>query len=181
MTRNEALFEQYVIKEGFTKRHVQKTDPEVKMYHQLVSSALEADSFPSHPYIFWRWIAPSTTRARWLNDSLVWLKLYNASGTELPADAIILFGFKVPELSSVTFFAEAPYGHWRRIAIENQGHRDYNESLFVTFYSKTFGGVPFIEIGPAQEFVMAVLNSATLIDKDHANTVVEIDLGVRSA
>lgn len=180
-TRNISIQQQFGINEGFQIRHVQKTDPEVIMYDQAVSSANESDGFPSHPYVIWRWVAPATTSARWFNENLVILKLADSSGTELSETAKILFGFKVPDSDYVEYFASAPYALWKRVALENQGHRDYNEALFVPFDPRKFGNQAFIEIGPQKEFIVAVANSSTLVDKDHANTVVEVDLAVKSS
>lgn len=182
LVRDFALWDAYVLRQGYVERTITKTDPEVSKYDVTISTARAADGRLNIDADFFVWKCPITSFGRIVNGFIPRLKLYDQTGAELGESALVIFKLRNSMQARGVVFAQVPYGNFKRLSLADQMDAQKNASLAITFDMKDASGnpVPFLDIGPQWELVLAITGTSSQVDVDQANFTVEIDIGLRT-
>lgn len=182
LVRDFAAWDSYVLKQGYVERTITKSDPETTKYDVTISTARAADGRLNVDADFFVWQCPITSFGRIVNGFIPRIKLYDNTGTELGESALIIFKLKNAMQARGVVFAQIPYGNFRRLSLADQMDSQKNASLAVTFDMKDASGapVPFLDIGPQWQLVLAITGTSSQVDVDHPNFTIEIDIGIRT-
>jgi hypothetical protein len=180
--RDANLWQTHVIGQGYVERTITKNDPEVKLYDVTVSTAAASDGRLNLDGDFFVWTCPITSFARLVNGFIPRLKLYDNTGTELSETAKLIFKIKNDVQPRGIPIAFVPYSNFKRLTVAQQISQLTNAAVAIEFDVKGADGrtVPFVDIQPNWQLVLAVTGSSQQIDVDQTATVIEIDLGIRT-
>jgi hypothetical protein len=176
------LWQTHVMGQGYVERTITKNDPEVKLYNVAISTAPSSDGRLNVDADFFVWTCPITSFGRLVNGFIPRLKLFDNTGAELPETAKLIFKVKNDVQPRGVPIAFVPYSNFRRLTVAQQISQLTNAAVAIEFDVKGADGrtVPFVDIQPNWQLIIAVTGTSSQVDLNQPNTVIEIDIGIRT-
>jgi hypothetical protein len=117
-----------------------------------------------------------------VNGFIPRLKLFDNNGAELPETAKLIFKVKNDVQPRGVPIAFVPYSNFRRLSPAQQISQLTNVAVAIEFDVKGTDGrtVPFVDIQPNWQLIIAVAGTTAQVDTTVTNTIIEIDIGIRT-